>query len=621
MTDSVRDEPLAQCTAILVVHGVQPHARYQIQDECATNLCAQLNDDPFWKTRGPWIADVVQPRTKKDAPLQATISRIHRKDEFAGSSPFFDVVEAYWSPLDKGKTNFARVISWLLRTLIVPLNTTAVYVASAWKTLYDFGFTLTAALLGLGFVLVSLYLVVLAANAVLIQEGCPPAGCVRLDASALWSGTVLKGFDSWTLAALAITAVGGFLLVQALKGFLSLCFHWKASTPAHALKRLALVVVVGIVGYLIMLVGQWIHLDKSPALGVAAWWFVAAAALFELGRTILQGFVVNFFQDVMIYTTRDENSEFFELRAKILGLVGDQLEALCSDEACDGKGYDRVFVLGHSLGSTICLDAIIRFYQRCQQGSSDWNLFQRLRGFVTFGTSLEKTKYFFDVTDPSPCASTDQWRNDVYGVLMTLEPSVLDVLQRTKNTGILWVNYWYFLDVVSNAIDSYRSFLRPGDPLHQASRIRQLIAAKVRPGEAALPTRICRNEKRWRGYVTSEVIPHDEYLRDDRFWRSTRDIVDDDIKKPEEYRIDQLGVLDIVARHGVVATVPFVQPSALPPLDVTFKADGEEGGPTDRVESEAAAGMPIELSDEQIERRIVRVDLLAAPSYRDHYSR
>ena len=630
------DEPLSGRTAILVVHGVQPHAQYQIQDFCATNLRDQLNGDTYWKSVGQWDVDVVEPHTKPDAPLQATITRVHCKDDFAGSKPFFDIVEGYWSPLDKGRTNFAAVISWLLRTLVVPLNTTAAFAATTGKTVYDFGFILAAAFAGIGIVLGSLYLLIVAANSVLVAQGCAPAECAHLGTLDVWLTAVPKQFNPSTVSALAITAAGGFLVVQAVKGLLSLIFHWKASTPAHALKRLILILAVIAVGSLIMLLGQHIHFGASRAIGLTpAAFFVAAAAAFEAGRSILQQFILNFFQDVMIYTTRDENSEFHDLRSRILGLVADRLEALCAPDACDGKGYERVFVLGHSLGATICLDALIQFYHRCQQGSRDWSEFQRVRGFVTFGAALEKTKYFFDVLDPSPSASTDQWRSDLYGAVFTLAPSALDIAVRDAKTGLLWVNYWYYLDAISNAMDSYSSYLCPGDPIHQASRIRQLIQAKVGPGTAIQPPRICRNEKRFHWYVPSEIVPHDEYLRDDRFWQTRGAVVDADVSNAEDYRPDRLGVLDIVARHATAAkisaapaggpsatgsgTVPAPGPAPAPSavhapgaVTVTSIARAEFGDPmtfrSDDKDDVRATTQPIDLSDAEIERRIHRVD-------------
>jgi len=609
--DSRLDEkPLAGRTAIVIVHGVQPHARYQIQDECATNLCAQLNADPYWKAGKPWTLDVVQPHVKKDAALQATITRVHRQDDFLGAAPFFDVVEAYWSPLDKGKANFAGILAWLLRTLFVPLNTTAAFSASTAKTAYDLAFTLVAALAGVSGLVASLYLLVIAANRVLVIQGCSAStGCAYLDALALWKASIPKDFSTPTLVALAITAAGGFLVVQALKGLWSLLFHWKASSPAHALKRLALIIAVGLVGGAVMLIVEKSYEQTSPGFAQAAYLFVFAAAVFETGRTILQQFFVYFLQDVMIYTTRDQNSDFYGLRSKILELVSAQIEAACSDDACDGRGYERVFVLGHSLGSTICLDAIIQFYQACRQGSKDWTSFQRLRGFVTFGTALEKTKYFTDTLDPSPSAAADQWRNDLYGTLFTLAPSVLDVSQRSSRTGIFWVNYWYPLDIVSNAIDSYRSYMRPGDPLHQASRIRRLVKAAIRATEIIAPVRVCRNEKREHPYVVSGIVPHNEYLHDDRFWQSKGAIVDADIKQPEDFREDRLGVLDIVARCAAADR----STKAVKAADEDFASSGKSG-------ADAFSNVPVELSGDDIARRIQRLDPSQAGSYRDRYS-
>ena len=68
----------------------------------------------------------MQPRGSADSQPLPTISRVHVQGDVDGTSnPFIDVVEAYWSPMDKGLTSAMGVLTWLLRALFVPLNTTA----------------------------------------------------------------------------------------------------------------------------------------------------------------------------------------------------------------------------------------------------------------------------------------------------------------------------------------------------------------------------------------------------------------------------------------------------------------------------------------------------------------
>ena len=148
-------------------------------------------------------------------------------------------------------------------------------------------------------------------------------------------------------------------------------------------------------------------------------WFVLAVLLVVAGKTLAQSWIVNFFGDVQIYTTRNENSGFFAMREAILECVSKTIIDACSTTANEGRGYERVFVLAHSLGSTIAMDALIRFSEAAEQAPELKAALRRVRGFVTFGTSLEKTKYFFDVNNPSPSLALEQWNDDLYGALFT----------------------------------------------------------------------------------------------------------------------------------------------------------------------------------------------------------
>jgi len=60
----------------------------------------------------------------------------------------YEVIEAYWSPLDKNKTTAASVASWLLTTIFRPINTTAYYLPGVLKWPSDIAFILGFAVLG-----------------------------------------------------------------------------------------------------------------------------------------------------------------------------------------------------------------------------------------------------------------------------------------------------------------------------------------------------------------------------------------------------------------------------------------------------------------------------------------
>jgi hypothetical protein len=248
---------------------------------------------------------------------------------------------------------------------------------------------------------------------------------------------------------------------------------------------------------------------------------VVFVALLRSAWALLTGFFVNFLGDVQIYCTHDENARFYQMRKQIVNTVESVIlqvlratvgvvetrrvvpaEFFVEPEASVDPLYDRVYIAGHSLGSTISVDALLNIHDLYREkglGASAW---RRIRALITFGTAVEKTKFFFDVRKPTVSFSPDYWRDDVYGDLFSDDVGVLD---RDDNShGIYWANYWYFTDIVANEVDSYR---RPGGP-HDAPVSGAPVCANARLGSAFAP---------WHPWV------HSDYLGDDRFWQSGND--------------------------------------------------------------------------------------------------
>jgi hypothetical protein len=126
---------------------------------------------------------------------------------------------------------------------------------------------------------------------------------------------------------------------------------------------------------------------------------------------------------------------------------------------------------------------------------------KRIRSFTTFGTALEKTRFFFDVRHPTLNAAQDQWENDVYGRFFSDDDRVL---KKPDNAdGVYWSNYWYFRDVVANEIVSYTSDVKVGATFRWSGANRF----------------ICKN------YPLANAAPfwawvHSDYIADPAFWEA-----------------------------------------------------------------------------------------------------
>jgi hypothetical protein len=174
-------------------------------------------------------------------------------------------------------------------------------------------------------------------------------------------------------------------------------------------------------------------------------------------------------------------------------------------------------VLAHSLGSTIALDAMLRLWNLRREGDVLEDEWKRIRGFVSFGTALEKTKFFFEAMHPSHSQRFEQWRNDLYGALFTADRRSLDYPSASR--GIYWLNCWYFSDVIADAISSYRSFVLPGETATAANRLRAAIGDEARKlGRRVVGRLAAENRRRFGKFLPWHPVTHEDYLNDRWFW-------------------------------------------------------------------------------------------------------
>lgn len=533
----------AKRIAIVCVHGVASHPRYEFQDQVSGLFCERLNQR---EQSDEWVVDVINPGNVlehgTEDPLP-TISRVHRRSDKDPTSPddsFFDVIEAYWSPITKGATNWLWVVNWILKVVFVPLNTTASYNAPASKQFFDYGYiggALVAALL-LFFISISAawesFLAVLDVTG-LLKKSAASDVLTTLNSNA---NVPIAGVPIKIVVWLGVGLIGAFLVGQALSAIFKLIAQHKALSHNpkarwHRAVAITILLVLG-VGCIYAMAAV-----KFPN-GVLGWKGVALIILifvaFQLGYALLIGFMVGFFGDVQIYTTRDENdSRFYGMRDQVLDVAVGAMMRAVSPQINGGRRYDRVIVLAHSLGASIAMDALTRLYQLALQGSVTMDEFSRIRALITAGASLEKTRYFFDVSGATPTASFEHWRNDAYGAIFTCNPAVLN---QPNGHGVFWANYWYFQDPLCNEIRSYRSYLQPGESM-EASR----VLHEEREGQPDWMDGnggrdICWNERGHKHLSPAHMLLHSEYLYDPWFWFSS-----------DKHGDDHIGVLDIITSH------------------------------------------------------------------------
>ena len=106
---------------------------------------------------------------------------------------------------------------------------------------------------------------------------------------------------------------------------------------------------------------------------------------------------VEYMGDVAIYTTTDVKSKHYNIRKLILYDSFKQVEALIKD-----KDIENIIIVGHSLGSVIAYDTINRINylinsinEETDKEAINMDLANKIKGFITFGSPLDKTAFFF----------------------------------------------------------------------------------------------------------------------------------------------------------------------------------------------------------------------------------
>lgn len=514
-----------QKTAVIVVHGVCPHPRYEIQDVFATQLAAAFNGAPGEHPR--WTTGVMWPAVRSGVDptaVRATALRIYEDGDNLESpqNNVYDIFEGYWSPIDKNQTSVPRVLMWLLHSLFEPLTGHAKLWAPVAKVIFDLGY-LT---ISLGFVVALLVGFVLFAasawNAYAFIVICKNlVGCQTPNLTALFfqPWLTISALGPRGIEVLAITAAGAYCLWIFLFSLYTDLKPDDDRSKRASWRRVAqaALLIAGAICFYIVIAVYPIRPGEQASAWRPALYVVLSIGLLKSALAFMQGFLINFLGDVQIYCTHDENARFYELRERIIDVVETTLLDVLrtsSPESDELPYYDRVFIAAHSLGSTIAMDAIINVHELVEEGGLPVDRWRRLRGLLTFGSALEKTRFFFDVRNPSLSASFRQWRDDVFGHLFTSsDVNVSPVAPGVElpPPGIYWANYWYFTDLVANRIESYRSNIAPGAPIVQsAGRQTRTICINVR-----LSSKFLRPfYKLW---------VHGDYLGDPAFWTSGTD--------------------------------------------------------------------------------------------------
>ena len=183
--------------------------------------------------------------------------------------------------------------------------------------------------------------------------------------------------------------------------------------------------------------------------------------------------MVEFVGDVAAYVASNKVDCFDELRAKIKQMAKESLSAVYSAKShySEAFEYEKVCVVGHSLGSVIAYDTLNRVIaddqistqtdpqtgKKFKDGPAQ--IVKRTPLLLTFGSPLDKTAFFFSVIGKT----TRHIREQLAAVV---QPLIENDMVRER---IRWVNVFSPSDIVSGSLDFYELPRWKADPA-QASK-------------------------------------------------------------------------------------------------------------------------------------------------------
>lgn len=162
--------------------------------------------------------------------------------------------------------------------------------------------------------------------------------------------------------------------------------------------------------------------------------------------------LVQYVGDVTAYVASNKIDRFDDLRQKLKDLAHDSASAVYAAKAATGNEfeYGKVAVVGHSLGSVMAYDALNHLLVDDDLAASPpptarANIADRTSIFLTFGSPLDKTAYFFSVMGKN----TRHVREQLAAVVQPLIQSY------SKYRIFPWVNVYSRNDIICGHLDFY----------------------------------------------------------------------------------------------------------------------------------------------------------------------
>jgi hypothetical protein len=173
-------------------------------------------------------------------------------------------------------------------------------------------------------------------------------------------------------------------------------------------------------------------------------------------------FLREYVGDVAIYVSSNALNRFAETREAIQEVVGQVARCVYSqkEEAAPGREgakrgplYDRVVVVGHSLGSVVAYDVLNEMLRaEIYKGQSQLKVRERTHALITFGSPLDKTAFIFRQQTKENLELRETFA-------AAWQPLIRKYLYRPPR----WINLFSKMDWISGRLTYYD---KSAEPLH-----------------------------------------------------------------------------------------------------------------------------------------------------------
>jgi hypothetical protein len=182
---------------------------------------------------------------------------------------------------------------------------------------------------------------------------------------------------------------------------------------------------------------------------------------FERKENKFSRYLTNLFGDIVAYNSPDPKDRFYAIRKNIQKMAAQKIQFLIeSRNPTEGYKYDKIVIIAHSLGTQIAFDGLNRIDRMGACGGIKRENLEKVLGFVTFGSHLDKAAFFFTEQTSKDEYIKEQVQKNLYTFktrqpLGDTPPYLLQKPLHSTLSSIRWRNYYDANDPVSGHLDYY----------------------------------------------------------------------------------------------------------------------------------------------------------------------